>query len=92
LQKGLDKWDDRTSNVFADRLREAVERVENAALKAETPSRAMVPLLEGRLSRLYNMLEEVLGPEEAEAAVRRASGKGESAESGTDKKTKAIGG
>lgn len=93
LQKGLDKWDDRTANVFADQLREAVERIENAALKAETPSRAMVPLLEGRLSRLYGMLEAVLGPEEANATVRKALDQGSSDTDTSDtKESKVIGG
>ena len=62
LGKGLDRWDDTSSQEFADRLREVVTRAEQELLEAETLSPSAAPLLELRIKYLFSKLDRMLAP------------------------------
>lgn len=59
LQRGLDKWDDRTSVQFRAALREARERLETAALDTETPGPELKPIIASRLEDLRKLLAQI---------------------------------
>jgi len=59
LQRGLDKWDDRTAQQFRAALREARERLETAAIDTTTPRTELRPIVEARLADLTNLLAQM---------------------------------
>jgi hypothetical protein len=59
LQRGLDKWDDRTSVQFRAALREARERLETAALDTRAPGPELKPIISSRLDDLRKLLAQI---------------------------------
>lgn len=59
LQRGLDKWDDRTAPQFRAALREARERLETAAIDTEAPHSELRPIIEARLADLTKLLAQM---------------------------------
>lgn len=59
LQRGLDKWDDRTAAQFRAALREARERLETAAIDTTAPQPQLRPIIKARLADLTNLLAQM---------------------------------
>lgn len=56
LQRGLEKWDDRTAAQFRTVLREARERIETAALDTAQPGARLRPIIAARIRDLNALL------------------------------------
>lgn len=59
LQKSIEQWDDETATHFARRLKEFKRRIEDTALETKVPSKAIVPLLQARITLLEDILEQI---------------------------------
>ncbi|HEV2567864.1 hypothetical protein [Sphingomonas sp.] len=59
LQRGLDRWDDRTAVHFRAALRETRERLETAALDTAQPGEELRPIISARLTELQALLEQI---------------------------------
>lgn len=59
LQRGLDKWDDRTAVQFRAALRETRERLEAAALDTARPGEELRPIITARLEELKSLLAQL---------------------------------
>lgn len=69
----FDRWTDRTPGEFARRLKTAVEQVEEAALAAGEPDRALRPLIEARAGDLLAKLVRIAGRTAAEELLERVA-------------------
>lgn len=77
LQRGLDKWDDRTALQFRVALREARERLETAALDTSVPRHELRPLIASRLHDLTKLLAQIDDlPEHSGAGLKKEGGRG----------------
>ncbi len=61
LQRGLDKWEDRTAQQFRAALREARERIEAAALDTAQPGEQLRPILSARIAELNALMAKLDG-------------------------------
>jgi hypothetical protein len=61
LQRSIDKWQDDTKEILRKELRESRERIEAAALDAESPGEGLVPIIEARIIGLQRMLDRISG-------------------------------
>lgn len=59
LQRSLEKWDDRSADQFRTALREARDRLENAAMDTTHPSPELRPLVEFRMAELSEILRRI---------------------------------
>ncbi len=59
LGRSLEQWDDTSSQLFADRLRDITSGIEHAALMAKNPSHSLAPLLKRRIEYLRGVLRQV---------------------------------
>ncbi len=64
LQRGLDKWDDRTAANFRTVLRETRERIETAALDTNSPTPQLRPIIAARINDLNLLLARLDQPED----------------------------
>lgn len=64
LQRGLDKWDDRTAANFRTVLRETRERIETVALDTNSPTPQLRPIIAARINDLNLLLARLDRPED----------------------------
>ncbi|CAN2532673.1 hypothetical+protein [Methylocapsa aurea] len=64
LQRGLEKWDDRTAAQFRTVLRETRERIETAALDTARPGAQLRPIIAARIKDLNALLARLDRPGE----------------------------
>ncbi|WP_213981044.1 hypothetical protein [Sphingomonas sp. dw_22] len=77
LQRGLDKWDDRTALQFRAALREVRERLETAAIDTTRPRSELRPIIEARLADLANLLAQIDDlPAHSGPGIRKNGGRG----------------
>lgn len=65
LQRGLEKWDDRTAAQFRTVLRETRERIETAALNTPRPKQQLRPIIVARIDELNDLLARLDQPGDA---------------------------
>lgn len=74
LKCGLEKWDDRSAGEFRRALREARERIEQAAIQSEVLRPALRPILTARLQALQAQLDSLDAQSAAADATKTIGG------------------
>jgi hypothetical protein len=59
--EGFEAWDDRTADLFRDRLEEAVVRIEDAVLERADGSDAFEPFLRNKLATIFDVYGAKIG-------------------------------
>lgn len=59
--EGFEAWDDRTADLFRDRLEEAVMRIEDAVLERADGSDAFEPFLRNKLATIFDVYDAKIG-------------------------------
>ena len=72
LTHGIDQWQDETIHRFRMLLRECRQRIEDAALDIDRPSKSMAPIVRARIDVLCDMLEDMESSEHSLKAVDAA--------------------
>jgi hypothetical protein len=61
LRRGVEKWEDATSEQMRRLLRECRARIEEAAISSSEPEPALVPVIEARIRELKSKLDAIRG-------------------------------
>ncbi len=59
LGRSLEQWDDTSSQLFADKLRDVTSSIEHAAFVAKNPSPSLAPLIKRRIEYLRGVLKQI---------------------------------